>query len=81
MSSQEYVSAEKVRAALRSVYRNDPESSLQNALLPSPADELKPIDEKNRCKPNSLLVLVFVVVCALVGYFSTSLLEADESLF
>jgi hypothetical protein len=69
MDTQRYISAEEVRQALRQVYLNDAESNLQNALLESLSDELKPVDEKGRWKPRPLLVLTVVVVCALVGVF------------
>lgn len=73
MYVQSYVSAEEVRQALRQIYRNDSEINLQNALAQSMADELKPVNEKGRWKPSPLLVLVFVLLCALTGvslYFS-----------
>ncbi len=59
----------EIRAALRLVYREDPESNLQKALLRVLADDLKPIDEKGRWKPSPLLLLIAVLVCALIGVF------------
>ena len=73
MDAQGYISAEEVRQALRQIYRNDAESNLQNALLESLSDELRPVDEKGRWKPSPLLVLTVVLLCALLGisiYFS-----------
>ena len=64
-----YISPEEVRQALREIYRSDAESNLQTALLRSISDELKPIDERGRWKPSPLLVLLFVLLCALVGVF------------
>jgi hypothetical protein len=64
-----YISAEEVRQALRQIYRNDAESNLQNALLESLSDELRPVDEKGRWKPSPLLVLTVVLLCALVSIF------------
>jgi hypothetical protein len=58
-----------VREALRQIYRSDAESNLQNALLESLSDELRPVDEKGRWKPSPLLVLTVVLLCALVGIF------------
>lgn len=69
MNAQGYVSLEEVRQALRQIYRNDPESNLRNALAQSLADGLKPIDEAGRWKPSPLLLLVFVLLCALTGVF------------
>ena len=73
MDSQGYISAEEVRQALRQIYLSDAGSNLQNALLESLSDELKPVDEKGRWKPSPLLVLTVVLLCALLGisiYFS-----------
>lgn len=69
MDAQGYISAEEVRQALREIYRSDAESNLQTALLRSSSDELKPIDERGRWKPSPLLVLLFALLCALVGVF------------
>ena len=69
MDQQGHVSPQEVRAALRSIYRDDPESNLQQALLRSLADDLKPLDEKGRWKPSPLVILVSVIVCALMWVF------------
>jgi hypothetical protein len=69
MDSLGYISAEEVRQALRQIYLSDAGSNLQNALLESLSDELKPVDEKGRWKPSPLLVLTIVLLCALVGVF------------
>ena len=69
MDAQGNISAEEVRQALRQIYRSDAESNLQNALLESLSDELRPVDEKGRWKPSPLLVLTVVLLCALVGIF------------
>ncbi len=69
MDALSYISAEEVRQALRQIYRSDAESNLQNTLLESLSDELRPVDEKGRWKPSPLLVLTVVLLCALVGIF------------
>jgi hypothetical protein len=69
MDAQGYISAEEVRQALRQIYLSDAETNLQNALLESLSDELKPVDEKGRWKPSRLLLLTVVLLCALVGIF------------
>ncbi|HUZ93759.1 MAG TPA: hypothetical protein VMU57_02490 [Edaphobacter sp.] len=69
MDALGYISAEEVRQALRQIYRSDAESSLQNALLESLSDELKPVDEKGRWKPSPLFVLTVVILSVLVGLF------------
>ena len=69
MDALSYISAEEVRQALRQIYLSDAESNLQNAILESLSDELRPVDEKGRWKPSPLLVLTVVLLCALVGIF------------
>lgn len=69
MASQGYISAEQVRAALQSVYRSDPESNLEKALLESLSDGLKPVDDKGRWRPSPILILIATFVFALVGVF------------
>ena len=69
MDTQGHVSPEEIRAALRSIYRADPESNLQRALLRILADDLKPVDEKGRWKPSPLLILIVFIACALAGVF------------
>ncbi len=69
MDNHGYISAEEVREALQNIYRNDSESNLQTALLESLSDELKPIDAKGRHRPDTLLVLCFLLISVLVGVF------------
>ena len=69
MDARGYISAEEVRQALRQIYLSDAESNLQNALVESLSDELKPVDEKGRWKPSPLLVLTVVLLCTLIGVF------------
>jgi hypothetical protein len=69
MDSHGYISTEEVREALQQIYRNDSESNLQTALLESFSDELKPIDAKGRRRPSPLLLLSFLLLCALAGVF------------
>lgn len=69
MDARGYISPEEVRRALRSLYRGDTEANLQKSLLENFSDDLKPIDEKGRWKPSPLLVLGFILVCALTGVF------------
>lgn len=69
MDALGYISADEVRQALRQIYLSDAESNLQNALLESLSDELKPVDEKGRWKPSPLLVLTVVLLCALASVF------------
>jgi hypothetical protein len=69
MSTRGYISPEEVRKALRHIYLSDPETNLQRSLLESLSDELKPIDEKGRWRPSPLLILTWVLLCALLGIF------------
>ena len=69
MDSQGYISPQEVRQALRQIYRSDAEINLQSSLLESLSDELKPIDEKGRWRPSSLLILTLVLLGALLGVF------------
>jgi len=69
MDAQGHVTPEEIRRALLTMYRDDTESNLQQALLRLLADDLKPIDERGRWKPSPLLILAAVLVCALVGVF------------
>jgi hypothetical protein len=69
MNVNDYISAEVVRRALRSLYRSDSESNLTKALLESLSNDLRPIDEKGRWRPSPLLVLLFFLLCALAGVF------------
>jgi hypothetical protein len=69
MDAQGYISPEKVRQALRTIYRRDAEANLHTALLQSLSDRLKPVDEKGRSKPSPLLVLLVALLCALIGVF------------
>jgi hypothetical protein len=69
MDAQGNISAEEVRQALRQIYSSDAESNLQNALLQSLSNELRPVDEAGRWKPSPLLVLTVVLLCALAGVF------------
>jgi hypothetical protein len=69
MDVQGHVTPEEIRRALLTMYRDDTESNMQQALLRLLADDLKPIDERGRWKPSPLLILVAVLVCVLVGVF------------
>lgn len=69
MDAQGHVSPEEVRLALNSIYRSDPESNLQKALLRWFEDDLKPIDEKGRWKASPLVLLVAVFLMAIMGVF------------
>jgi hypothetical protein len=69
MDTQGYISPQEVRQALRQIYRSDAETNLKSSLVESLSDELKPIDEKGRWKPSSLLILTLVLLLALLGAF------------
>jgi hypothetical protein len=63
------VTAEETRQALRVLYRADTETNLQKAFLHALADDLKPVDENGRWRPNTLLVLGGALLLVLIGVF------------
>ena len=69
MDTRGYVTAAETRQALRAVYRGDPETNLQKVLLRALADDLKPLDDKGRWRPNFLLILAGILVFALLSVF------------
>ena len=69
MDSAGYITPEEVRQALRSLHFEDTETNSELALRAALADDLKPIDARGRWKPSSLLILVGVIACALLGVF------------
>ena len=69
MDTHGYTSTEEVRQALRKIYHGDTESSLPSVILESLSDELRPIDQKGRRRLKPLIVLSFLLLCALVGVF------------
>jgi hypothetical protein len=69
MDAAGYVTPEEVRLALRKLHSEDIETNPEKALRQAFADDLKPVDERGRWKPSSLVVLVGAIVFALVGVF------------
>jgi hypothetical protein len=69
MDPRGYVTSTEMRQALRTVYQQDRETNLHKALLLALADDLRPIDENGRWRPNALIVLVAVLLIALLGIF------------
>ena len=69
MEPQGYVTFAEMQRALRRIYREDGETNLHKALLLALADDLRPIDQKGRWRPNNLLVLLAVLAIALLGIF------------
>ena len=58
-----------MRLALRKLHSEDTETNPEMALRHALADDLKPVDERGRWKPSSLVILVGVIVAALLGVF------------
>ena len=69
MDAAGYVTLEEVRLTLRKLHAEDIETNPEKALRQAFADDLKPIDERGRWKPSSLVILVGVLVSALLGVF------------
>jgi hypothetical protein len=69
METRDCITVDHVRQALKTVYRADPEINLQVALSRALADDLKPVDERGRLRPNILWILVAAMWCAFIGIF------------
>ena len=69
MDAAGYVTPEEVRLALRKLHSEDIETNPKKALRQAFVDDLKPVDERGRWKPSSLVILVGVIVSALLGVF------------
>jgi hypothetical protein len=69
MNATGYITPEEVRQGLRRLHFEDAESNPELALRAVLADDLKPVDARGRWKPSSLVILVGVIVCALLGVF------------
>jgi hypothetical protein len=69
MDQRGYVTSTEMRQALRTVYQQDGETNLYKALLHALADDLRPIDENGLWRPNTLIVLVAVLLIVLLGIF------------
>ncbi len=75
MDAAGYVTPEEVRLALQKLHSGDAETNPEQALRATLANDLKPVDARGRWKPSSLVILVGVIACALLGiflYFSLS---------
>jgi hypothetical protein len=69
MDAVGYVTQEDVRQALRKLHSEDIETNPEKALRQAFADDLRPVDERGRWKPSSLVILVGVIAGALLGVF------------
>jgi len=69
MDAAGYVTPEEVRLALRKLHSEDIETNPEKALRQAFADDLRPVDERGRWKPSSLVILVGFLICALLGVF------------
>ena len=78
MNARDYVTVEQVRSGLKAVYRADPETNLQAALLRTLEDDLQPVTAKGRWNPSPFLVLLGALACALVGIFLYFTLEGHR---
>jgi hypothetical protein len=69
MDAAGYVTPEEVRLALRKLHSEDIETNPEKALRQAFADDLKPVDERGRWKPSSLVILIGFLSCTLLGVF------------
>lgn len=69
VNAPDYTTVDKVRSALKSLYREDSESNLHATLLRAFADDLKPVDQNGRWRPSPLGILLLILGCVVVGIF------------
>ena len=69
MDATGYITPEEVRLALRKLHSDDVETNPEKALRSALANDLKPVDARGRWRPNSLVILIGVIVFALLGVF------------
>jgi len=69
MDAAGYITPEEMRLALRRLHSGDTETNPEFALRAALADDLKPVDIHGHWKPSSLVILVGVIACALLGVF------------
>lgn len=69
MNARNYVTVEQVRSGLKAIYRADPETNLQTALLRSLEDDLQPVNAKGRWKPSPILTFLATLACVLLSIF------------
>ena len=69
MDAASHITPDEVRQALRKLHSEDTETNPELALRAALADDMKPVDARGRWKPSSLVVLVGVIGCALLGVF------------
>ena len=69
IQQNQLVTPEQVRSAFRQLTKHDHEANLEIALREAFADELKPVNQKGRWNPSSLLVLVLFLFLAVAGVF------------
>jgi hypothetical protein len=69
MNTRGYVTTSEARAALRAIYRVDPEIDPMIAFMRMFQDDLTPIDTKGRWRPSRLVVLVGAILCVVMAVF------------
>lgn len=69
MDAASYITPDEVRLTLRRLHSDNVETNPELALRAALADDLKPIDARGRWKPSSLVILVGIIVCSLLGIF------------
>ncbi len=69
MNTRSYVTISETRAALRAIYRTDPEIDIMIAFMRTFQDDLTPMDSKGQWRPSRLVVLVGATLCVAAGVF------------
>jgi hypothetical protein len=69
MDASGNITPQETRNALRTLYRADRETNLQQAFLHALSDDLKPFNKRGGWNPGSLLVQVVLLCLAVAGVF------------
>ena len=69
MKTYSYVTVAETRRALHAIHHADPEANIKNAFLRAFADELTPVDDKERWRPSKLLIIAGLILSAVAGVF------------
>jgi hypothetical protein len=69
MNTRSYVTTSEARAALRAIYRADPEIDIMIAFMRTFQDDLTPIDAKGNWRPSRLLLLIGTILCVATAVF------------
>jgi len=69
MTADRLITPDEARKMLRQIYAADGEINLRDVLLRNASDPIRPITEKGRLRPSTLLVISGAVLFLLVAIF------------